>query len=287
MTPPERLRRLLAQPGFLSLPAVWDGLSARLAADAGFEAVFLSGMCVAASRLGGPDLDMLSFGEMLDSLRMAREAAHGALVLGDGDHGFGNAINVQRTVRAYGEAGAAAVMIEDKITPRQLGAEGKPCLPREEARIKIRAAVEAARESGILVLARTDCRPTLGLDEALARIALFVDLGADMVLLDAPADEAEMRLAVAAARGRPAFCVMAASSANGAPSPRRAAELGFRLGTMPTTLLSPAMAGIQAGLAAMAAGDSAAPSALAPAQLRTVLGYTDYAERARALIAQA
>src|SRR3546814_6354930 len=87
-------------------------------------------------------------------------------------------MNVQRTVRAYGRAGAAAVLIEDKITPRALTAAGKPCLPRDEARMKIRAAVEAAKESGILVLARTDCRPTQGIDEAVARIAMYVEEGA-------------------------------------------------------------------------------------------------------------
>ena len=171
MTPPARLRALLAEPGFVVMPAVWDGLSAKLAAGAGFQTAFLSGSCVAASRLGGPDLDLISFGEMFDSFNMVRGAAPETLVLAEGDHGYGNAMNVQRTVRAYGRAGAAAILIEDKITPRALTAAGKPCLPREEARMKIRAAVEAAKESGILILARTDCRPTQGIDEAVARIA--------------------------------------------------------------------------------------------------------------------
>ena len=148
MTPPERLRAYLAEPGFVVMPAVWDGLSAKLAAGAGFKTAFLSGSCVAASRLGGPDLDLLSFAEMFDSFNMVHGAAPETLVLADGDHGYGNAMNVQRTVRAYGRAGAAAILIEDKITPRALTAAGKPCLPREEARMKIRAAVEAAKEFG-------------------------------------------------------------------------------------------------------------------------------------------
>ena len=130
------------------MPAVWDGLSAKLSAAAGFKTAFLSGSCVAASRLGGPDLDLISFGEMFDSFNMIRGAAPDTLVLADGDHGYGNAMNVQRTVRAYGRAGAAAILIEDKITPRALTAAGKPCLPREEARMKIRAAVQAAKEFG-------------------------------------------------------------------------------------------------------------------------------------------
>ena len=100
MTPPERFRALLAGPGFIAMPAVWDGLSAKLTAIAGFKTAFLSGSCVAASRLGGPDLDLLSLAEMLNSLEMVRGAAPGLLVLADGDHGYGNAMNVQRTVRS-------------------------------------------------------------------------------------------------------------------------------------------------------------------------------------------
>src|SRR5215207_4090739 len=162
MSQPDRLRSLLAEPGFVTMPAVWDGLSAKLAAGVGYRTAFLSGSCVAASRLGGPDLDLISFAEMFDSFGMVRGAAPELLVLADGDHGHGNVMNVQRTVRAYGRAGAAAVLIEDKVTPRALTATGKPCLPRGEARMKVRAAVEAAKESGVLVLARTDCRPTQG-----------------------------------------------------------------------------------------------------------------------------
>src|SRR4249920_3960835 len=208
MSAPDRMRAVLAEPGLVVMPAVWDGLSAKLSAAAGFETAFLSGSCVAASRLGGPDLDLISFAEMIDSFNMVRGAAPQTLVLADGDHGHGNAMNVQRTVRAYGRAGAAAILIEDKITPRALTAAGKPCLPREEARMKIRAAVEAAKDSGILILARTDCRPTQGIDEAVARIEMYVKEGADILFLDSPADEGEIERAVAAAQGRPSFAVL-------------------------------------------------------------------------------
>ncbi|RAI60078.1 isocitrate lyase/PEP mutase family protein [Roseicella frigidaeris] len=276
MTPPDRLRALLAEPGFVVMPAVWDGLSAKLAAGAGFRTAFLSGSCVAASRLGGPDLDLVSFGEMFDSFTMVRNAAPETLILADGDHGYGNAMNVQRVVRQYGRAGAAAVLIEDKITPRALTAAGKPCLPRQEARMKIRAAVEAARESGILVLARTDCRPTQGIDEAVARIEIFAEEGADIFLLDSPADAAEIRRAVAATGGRPSFAVLSPGGARANPSRREAEALGFKIGTYPTAMLSPAVAGLQAGLAALQAGAAEAASALPPAELRTVLGYGDY-----------
>ncbi len=275
-TPPERLRALAAKPGLITMPAVWDGLSARLAAEAGFETAFLSGSCVAASRLGGPDLDLVSFGEMMDSFLMARGAAPNTLFLADADHGYGNAMNVQRTVRAYGRAGAAAVLIEDKITPRALTSAGKPCLPREEARMKLRAAVQAAKDSGILVLARTDCRPTQGIDEAVARIEMFVAEGADILFLDSPADAAECRRAVAAAGGKPSFAVLSPGGARETPDRKAAEALGFKIGTYPTAMLSPAVAGLKAGLAALVAGEAESKAALPGAELRTTLGYDAY-----------
>lgn len=283
-TPPDRFRALLAAPGFIPMPAIWDGLTAKLTARAGFRTAFLSGSCVAASRLGGPDLDLISLGEMLDSLAMARGAAPDLLILADGDHGYGNAMNVQRTVRAYGRAGAAAVLIEDKITPRALTSEGKPCLPREEARMKIRAAVAAAKESGILVMARTDCRPTAGIDEALARIAMYVEEGADILFLDSPKDEDEVRRAVAAAQGRPSFAVLSPGGARETPTQARAAELGLRIGTFPTGMLAPVVGAIEAGLAAIAGGASEAASAVAPAALRAALGYADYEREAKQFV---
>ena len=281
---PERLRAVLARPGLLVMPAVYDGLSAKLSHGAGFETAFLSGSCVAASRLGGPDLDLLSFGEMFDSFQMVRGAAPDLLVLADGDHGYGNAMNVQRTVRAYGRAGAAAILIEDKITPRALTAAGKPCLPREEARMKIRAAVEAAKDAGILVLARTDCRPTQGIDEAVARIEMYVEEGADILFLDSPADDAEIGRAIKAAQGRPSFVVLSPGAPRATPSQKEAEKLGFKIGTFPTGLLSPAAAGMKAGLAALKAGDSEAKSALPPPELRETLGYGDYDKTAKPFI---
>ncbi len=285
MTAPARLRALLAAPDFVVMPAVWDGLSAKMSAAAGFRTAFLSGSCVAASRLGGPDLDLISFGEMFDSFNMVRGAAPETLVLADGDHGYGNPMNVQRTVRAYGRAGAAAILIEDKITPRALTAAGKPCLPREEARMKIRAAVQAAKESGILILARTDCRPTQGIEEAVARIEMYVEEGADILFLDSPADDGEIRRAVAAAKGRPSFAVLSPGAPRATPSRAQAAELGFKIGTYPTGMLSPAAAGIKAGLAALLAGGNEAATALPAAELRATLGYPDYDTNAKPFIA--
>ena len=281
MTPPERLRALLAKPEFVVMPAVWDGLTARQTTRAGFKSAFLSGSCAAASRLGGPDLDLLTFTEMFDSFNQVRGAAPDLLLLADGDHGYGNAMNVQRTVRTYGRAGAAAVLIEDKITPRALSALGKPTISREEARMKIRAAVEAARDSGIMILARTDCRPTLGIEEAVARIEMYAKEGADVLFLDSPADEAELRRAVSAAAGRPSFVVLSAGALPEMPSPARAAELGFKIGTDPTALLSPVVGGIKAGLASLLPGGAEPACTIETAELRDILGYTEFEDQAK------
>ena len=276
MTAPEKLRALMQEPGMIIMPAIWDGLSAKLAAGAGFKTAFLSGSCVAAARLGGPDLDLVSFAEMFDSFNMVRGAAPDTLVLADCDHGYGNPMNVQRTVRAYGRAGAAAVLIEDKITPRALQSAGKPCIPREEARMKIRAAIAAAKDSGILVLARTDCRPTAGIDEAVARIEMYVEEGADILFLDSPDGPEEIERAIAAAKGRPSFNVVQSLGRDNPPSAAEVAAMGFKIGTYPPTMLSPAIAGMKAGLAAMLAGQATAVGALSAADHRATLGYGDY-----------
>jgi 2-methylisocitrate lyase-like PEP mutase family enzyme len=153
--------------------------------------------------------------------------------------------------------------------------------------MKVRAAVAAAKESGILVLARTDCRPTAGIDEAVARIEMYVEEGADILFLDSPADEDEIRRAVAAAKGRPSFVVLSPGAPRATPGQKRAAELGFKIGTYPTAMLSPAIAGMKAGLAALTAGEAEAASALAPADLRETLGYAAYDAQAKGFVAKA
>ena len=150
--------------------------------------------------------------------------------------------------------------------------------------MKIRAAVQAAKESGILILARTDCRPTQGIDEAVARIEMYVEEGADILFLDSPADEGEVKRAVAAAKGRPSFAVLSPGAPRATPSQTEAAALGFKIGTYPTGLLAPAAAGIKAGLAALIAGEAGAASAMPPAELRTTLGYQDYDDHAKQFI---
>lgn len=148
--------------------------------------------------------------------------------------------------------------------------------------MKIRAAVAAARDSGILVMARTDCRPTMGIDEALARIEMFVSEGADIFFLDGPADEDEVARSVQAAQGRPSFAVLSPGFPRANPSQARAAELGLKIGTFPSAMLSPAIAAMQAGLAELKAGGNESELALPPAGVKKAIGYAQYEAAAKA-----
>src|SRR5689334_129337 len=194
VTPADKLRQLLADPNIAVMPGCYDALSAKLVAAAGFNVAFMSGFAVSAARLGLPDTGLISFSEMLDSVRSCVSGAGAIPLIADGDTGYGNALNVQRTVLEYARAGAAAVMIEDQVSPKKCGhTRGKQVIARDEARMKIRAAVDARREADILILARTDARAVHGFDEALARCHDFEAEGADIIFLEAPESEAEMK----------------------------------------------------------------------------------------------
>jgi 2-methylisocitrate lyase-like PEP mutase family enzyme len=135
VTPPQRLRKVLAEPGIEIMPGCFDAISAKLVADAAFRVMFMSGFAVSAARLGLPDTGLISFVEMLDSLRSCCSAGRDVPLIGDGDTGYGNALNVQRTVIEYARAGAAAVMIEDQVSPKKCGhTRGKQVITRDEAR---------------------------------------------------------------------------------------------------------------------------------------------------------
>src|SRR5882757_5905400 len=194
-TPAQMLRTALAKQQLTIAPGCFDALSARAAVRAGHYVLFMSGFAVSAARLGMPDTGLISFAEMLDSLRNCCSTAAGIPVIGDADTGFGNALNVRRTTIEYARAGAACAMIEDQVSPKRCGhTRGKQVVPRMEARMRIRAALDARSELGadILVMARTDARAILGFDEALARCKDFEQEGADLIFLEGPESEDEM-----------------------------------------------------------------------------------------------
>jgi len=186
------LRALVAKKQGLVVPGAYDGISARLVQDAGFPAVYMTGYGTAASRLGLPDLGFAGLGEMADHARNLAGVLDVPLIA-DADTGYGNALNVRRTVQAYEAAGVAALHIEDQITPKRCGhLSGHQIVPRGEFVGKIRAAVEARIDPDLLVIARTDAISAVGLDEALRRGEAATKAGADVLFIEAPRTEAQV-----------------------------------------------------------------------------------------------
>lgn len=280
MTPAQKLREVLAAPGLEVMPGCFDALSAKLVADAGFKVTFMSGFAVSAARLGLPDTGLISFAEMLDSVRNCASGAARIPLIGDGDTGYGNALNVQRTVVEYARAGAAAVMIEDQVSPKKCGhTRGKQVIGREEARIKIRAAVDARRDADILILARTDARAVHGFDEALDRCRDFEAEGADIIFLEAPEDELEMRRFCQAVR-KPCMANMVPGGKTPILPPQELQGIGYKLALYPVVLMSSAIAAMQAALVALHPGSKMAyPPSVSFAELQQVVGFPEYWER--------
>jgi 2-methylisocitrate lyase-like PEP mutase family enzyme len=274
-SPASRLRTLLEAPEFLSMPCCFDGLSALLIERAGFALTFMSGFAVSAARLGKPDTGLISYGEMLDQGRNICAATR-LPVIGDADTGYGNPLNVKRTVEGYARAGFAGVMIEDQVAPKRCGhTRGKAVVERGEACERIAAAVEARDEGAdILIMARTDARATVGLDEAIDRARAFAELGADILFVEAPTSETEMERVCREVPGHHLANMVEGGDTPLLP-PERLAELGFKIAAYPLSLLSAATRAMQEALAALAAGRS--PSALLPfAELREIVGFDAY-----------
>ena len=280
MTPAQRLRDLLAQRSIEIMPGCYDGLSAKLVADAGYNVTFMSGFAVSAARLGLPDTGLISFTEMLDSLRNCCSAAGSIPLIGDGDTGYGNALNVQRTVVEYARAGAAGVMIEDQVSPKKCGhTRGKQVISRAEARIKIRAAVDARANADILIMARTDARAVHGFEEALARCHDFAAEGADIIFLEAPETEDEMRR-FCAAMTKPCMANMVPGGKTPILPPQQLQAIGYKLALYPVMLLSSAVAAMTATLAALRPGASAPqPPSVSFTELQRVVGFPQYWDR--------
>src|SRR5262244_655964 len=259
------------------MPGCYDALSAKLVANAGYRIAFMSGFAVSAARLGMPDTGLISFTEMLDSLRNCCTAARPVPLIGDGDTGYGNALNVQRTVIEYARAGAAGVMIEDQVNPKKCGhTRGKQVIPRQEARMKIRAAVDARANADILIMARTDARAVHGFDEALARCKDFEAEGADIIFLEAPETEDEMAR-FCAAMTKPCMANLVPGGKTPVLPFDRLEKIGYRLGLFPVMLLSTSITAMQATLQALRPGASVPfPPAISFTDLQSVVGFPAY-----------
>ncbi|EMS46344.1 2,3-dimethylmalate lyase [Triticum urartu] len=313
-SPAAAIRRILATPGAHQAPCCFDALGARLVERAGFPICFmggisvLKGFCVSAARLGLPDVGLISYGEMVDQGRLITEAVS-VPVIGDGDNGYGNSMNIKRTVKGYINAGLAGIMLEDqgrrviimskyaqcpkklyilnagqkgnKVAPKACGhTEGRKVISREEAVMHIKAAIDARKESAsdIVIVARTDSRQAVSLDEALWRVQAFADAGADVLFIDALASIEEMKAFCAVAPGVPKMANMLEGGGK-TPilTPAELKEIGFSLVVYPLSLIGVAMRAMEDALLAIKGGGVPPPASLPSFQeIKDTLGFNRY-----------
>jgi 2-methylisocitrate lyase-like PEP mutase family enzyme len=234
--PGDLLRARLAGGGAVLAPGVWDALSARLVADAGFGVAFVSGYCVSGTMLGEADVGLLTQTEMADVARRIGRSVPGTLLVVDADTGYGNPLNVRRTVDLWEDAGAAGMFLEDQVWPKRCGhMHGKQVVPRDEWLAKLRAACD--RRTHLHVTARTDARHAVGLDEALERGRMARDAGVDAVFVEAPESVAELEAIAAALPDVVLVANMVETGRTPLLTPGELLELGFALVVSPLTVL--------------------------------------------------
>lgn len=240
---PAELRALFSKEELLSAPGVYDGLSARIAEAAGFAALYISGGAIARS-MGYPDVGLVTLTEMQKRLEEIRAVTTLPLIV-DADTGYGNAINVIRTIRAYERAGAAALHIEDQVEPKRCGHyEGKQVVGVAEMVQKIQAAVEARGESELVLIARTDARAVLGVDAAIERGNAYAEAGADVIFVEAPQSIEEIER-IARAVTAPLLINMFWGGKTPLVPAEQLAALGYRIMIVPSDLQRAAIRAMQ------------------------------------------
>jgi len=249
MRPTTALRAMLKDDGIVVAPGVYDGLSARLARDAGFAALYATGGGIAPS-MGFPDLGLLSMREVTERVAGIVEHA-GVPVIADADTGYGNALNVRRTVRELERAGVAALHLEDQVFPKRCGHyDGKGVVPAAEMVQKLRAARDAAQDADLVIIARTDAIAVEGLDAAIERAHAYAAAGADVLFVEAPTSEAQIE---AIARSLPGAKLI--NMFEGGKTPlvplARLQALGYRIVIVPSDLQRAAIRAMQEVLAVM------------------------------------
>jgi methylisocitrate lyase len=231
------LRRLFDNNEFLVLPGVYDALTAKIAEKVGFNCLVMGGYSIAASKLGQPDVGYLTMTEMSQAVKTICDAIKIPL-MADGDTGYGNALSVRRTVLEYERAGAAAILFEDQAWPKRCGhMQGKEVISGEEHADKIKAAVDARTNPDTVIIARTDSRAVLGLEEAIRRGRQYFAAGADALFIEAPQDETELAEIGRAFPGKVLLANMIEGGKTPILTPAQLQKLGFRVVFWPCTAL--------------------------------------------------
>ncbi len=273
------LRARLNRGDILVAPGAYDALTARLLEQAGFEAVYRGGYAASAAAFALPDLGITTLTDMVDHLRRMTSAIS-VPVIADADTGYGEVPQVIHTVRELETAGAAAIQFEDQVFPKRCGhMEGKKVIPAEEMVIKLRAALDARRDSETVIIARSDATAVTGLDDAIARSRAYADAGADVIFIDAP--ESEEHLQAIAAGGIDAVLMVNVSEHGKTPDlgAQRFQELGFGLVIYPSSTLFAAAQStkdLAATLLAEGATRSVVPRMMPFEELNDILGKDDW-----------
>ena len=245
------LRSRLAAGESVLMPGVWDALSTKLATEAGFSTVFVSGYCVSGTLLGKPDLGFLSQTEMAEVARRICTASPEAIVVVDADTGYGGPLNTVRTVELWEHAGAAGMFLEDQVWPKRCGhMAGKQIVPTEEWLSKLRAAV--GHRTHLHVTARTDARAVTGLDDAIERAKMARDCGVDAVFIEAPESVGEMEHIAASLTDITLVANMVETGKTPLLTPDELAAMGFRLIVSPLTALFTMVSSIRQSLEILA-----------------------------------
>lgn len=243
-TPGSILRDLLKSPEILIAPGAHNAFTAKIIEQAGFKAVYMTGSGAAMDLLGLPDLGFLTMSEMVAHARNIVQATS-LPVIADADTGYGNALNVMRTVREYEGAGVAGLHIEDQVAPKRCGHfSGKEVISREEMIGKIKAALDSRRDQNLVIIARTDARAVMGLQEAIERGVAYAEAGADMIFVDAPESAEELSLI---ARSIPAPLMANLSEGGKTPllSAQELQDMGYKLVIYPRSAAGAAAKAIQ------------------------------------------
>jgi 2-methylisocitrate lyase-like PEP mutase family enzyme len=236
---PITLRQRLQQPGLVVAPGVHDMVSLRIADAMGFEALYMTGFGTVASHLGLPDAGLATYTDMVGRVRQMASMARTPLIA-DGDTGYGGLLNVQHTVQGYEAAGAQAIQLEDQEVPKKCGhTPGRRVVPMADMVRKIEVAVASRRSRDFLIIARTDARGALGLDEALRRAEAYARAGADILFVESPENEDEMRRIghTAGAFGVPLLANMVDGGKTPLLSRQALEEIGYRIAIFPVTSL--------------------------------------------------
>ncbi len=236
------LRQRLDQASLLVAPGIYDMVSLRLANTFGFEALYMTGYGTVASHLGLPDAGLATYSDMVGRVKAFASQAVAPLIA-DGDTGYGGLLNVRHTIRGYEEAGASAIQLEDQEFPKKCGhTPGRRVIPMEDMVKKIRVAAQSRASKDFLIIARTDARTSLGLDEALRRAEAYAKAGADILFVESPESEEEMRT-IGRALGLPLVANMVEKGRTPVLSKAELESIGYRLAIFPVAAL---LAGLQA-----------------------------------------